>query len=282
LLGLISLSNLTPLFTSTTLLTYALTYSGGNRDQLIIEGERPAQCRLLRARMDNYTGTITPPGMFVRALYDYNADDRTSLSFYQGEIIQVLTQLESGWWDGVIHGKRGWFPSNYCTVVSSEEARDLEEDGDFDTSRTEFEELSEDNYEDENFAAGLQGQLHQFSTQRSQHAVQRNGHEEAEFWIPQATPDGRLFYFNTLTGITTMELPLESPLSSDPHGSRGSSTFFTNNHTNTPNGFFADESERDDTDVDLSASETDDPSNPETSRTSRVNIEQRLCPSVTN
>jgi son of sevenless-like protein len=35
--------------------------------------------------------------------------------------------------------------------------------------------------------------------------------EEAAFWIPQATPDGRLFYFNTLTGVSTMELPLETP-----------------------------------------------------------------------
>jgi hypothetical protein len=35
--------------------------------------------------------------------------------------------------------------------------------------------------------------------------------EKADFWIPQATPDSRLFYFNTLTGVSTSELPLESP-----------------------------------------------------------------------
>ena len=29
-----------------------------------------------------------------------------------------IAQLESGWWDGVINGVRGWFPSNYCAVVS--------------------------------------------------------------------------------------------------------------------------------------------------------------------
>lgn len=57
--------------------------------------------------------TIATPArpLFVRALYDYDADDRTSLSFRQGDLIQVITQLESGWWDGVIHGVRGWFPS---------------------------------------------------------------------------------------------------------------------------------------------------------------------------
>lgn len=33
--------------------------------------------------------------------------------------------------------------------------------------------------------------------------------EEAAFWILQAMVDGRRFYFNTLTGVTTMELPSE-------------------------------------------------------------------------
>ena len=44
--------------------------------------------------------------------------------------------------------------------------------------------------------------------------------EEAAFWIPQATPDGRLFYFNTLTGVSTMELPLETPTSANETGPR--------------------------------------------------------------
>ena len=33
------------------------------------------------------------------------------------------------------------------------------------------------------------------------------------FWIPQATPDNRLYYFNTRTGESRMELPLETPTS---------------------------------------------------------------------
>ena len=56
------------------------------------------------------TGLAPPTALFVRALYDYEADDRTSLSFRQGDTIQVITQLASGWWDGIIIGVRGWFP----------------------------------------------------------------------------------------------------------------------------------------------------------------------------
>lgn len=31
----------------------------------------------------------------------------------QGDVIDVISINESGWWDGVCDGRRGWFPSNY-------------------------------------------------------------------------------------------------------------------------------------------------------------------------
>ena len=62
--------------------------------------------------------TAAPTGIYVRALYDYEAKDETGLSFRQGDMIQVVTQMANGWWDGDIHGTRGWFPSNHCKVVS--------------------------------------------------------------------------------------------------------------------------------------------------------------------
>src|SRR5204863_857346 len=62
--------------------------------------------------------------------YDYNASDPTSLSFCRGDVIQVLNQLESGWWDGVINGVRGWFPSNYCAAdLGQNETGDLGSNG---------------------------------------------------------------------------------------------------------------------------------------------------------
>jgi len=59
---------------------------------------------------------------FCRALYDYQARDASSLSFHKNDIIEVLTQLESGWWDGLLGDERGWFPSNYVFPISDEEA----------------------------------------------------------------------------------------------------------------------------------------------------------------
>jgi hypothetical protein len=58
------------------------------------------------------------PDLFcVKAMHDYEADDRAALSFHKGDIIQVLGMLESGWWDGVINGVRGWFPCNYTFII---------------------------------------------------------------------------------------------------------------------------------------------------------------------
>ncbi|SNX83876.1 related to Guanyl nucleotide exchange factor Sql2 [Melanopsichium pennsylvanicum] len=64
-----------------------------------------------------------PPSFFVRALYDFESNDSSSLSFQKGALIEVLTQLESGWWDGLIDNQvRGWFPSNYVEPISDQEA----------------------------------------------------------------------------------------------------------------------------------------------------------------
>lgn len=166
------------------------------------------------------------PVMYVRALYDYEADDRTSLSFHEGDVIQVITQLESGWWDGVINGVRGWFPSNYCQVLSNPEDvledrhHDEEEDDDLDGD-----EMYDDQY----------GPLDDGGEAEREHAAQQlpidgfgnsggggdsNSKARADFWIPQATPDGRLFYYNTMTGESSMELPLESPSSATENGPR--------------------------------------------------------------
>ena len=167
--------------------------------------------------MNGYSGTIQPPGLYVRALYDYDADDQTSLSFQQGDVIQVLTQLESGWWDGIMHGQRGWFPSNYCEWVTGPEAARLDQEVNTrEEEDTSIDPSSDDDRDDEDENTSLARAMSDTRI-AAQHSSQVNGDgarhrdQEAEaFWIPQATPDGRLFYFNTLTGVSATELPLES------------------------------------------------------------------------
>jgi son of sevenless-like protein len=171
--------------------------------------------------MNGLLGNAPQPVMYVRALYDYEADDRTSLSFHEGDVIQVITQLESGWWDGVINGVRGWFPSNYCSIIVNQDdaaAGDVngsrshtdDEEGEDEEESEEY----EDQYEDEEGDSGGDD-----SAQLPNGTTNGDG-TRADFWIPQATPDGRLFYFNTETGESSMELPLESPSSANENGPR--------------------------------------------------------------
>lgn len=163
-----------------------------------------------QAAMNGYSGTIVPPqGMYVRALYDYDADDQTSLSFRQNDIIQVITQLESGWWDGVINGVRGWFPSNYCAVIPRPA-----EDGQDQRNGFNHDDSDAGNESQDDGGDYTDGETDNEGNDTTQLPIEGNGdreQEEAAFWIPQATPDGRLYYFNTLTGVSTMELPLEAP-----------------------------------------------------------------------
>ena len=132
------------------------------------------------------------PLLYVQALHDYDNNDSDELSFRQGDTISVFTQLTSGWWQGVLNDRRGWFPGHYCTILRSEEPKeDVESD-------TEGEDEEENNPE--------------ASTSRhSSGQLTKDDHDAAEedlaFWVPQATPDGRLFYFNFSTGETSIELP---------------------------------------------------------------------------
>lgn len=206
-----------------------------SRDALHILHQRSEGSPLIKRSqttgMNGHLGTTAPPSMYVRALYDYESDDHTSLSFRQGDTIQVITQLASGWWDGIINGVRGWFPSNYCAIIS-------EPDRSPDVGTPEGPTFDPGPESDGSNSEGRE-------------------REEAAFWIPQATPDGRLFYFNTLTGVSTMELPLETPTSANETGPRDRMYIPVPEQTRPPAEMMASGYERDVGDYDGGDSASD-------------------------
>ena len=48
----------------------------------------------------------------VKALYDYAGGDG-ELSFKENDVITVVSKGADGWWEGLLNGKTGVFPSNY-------------------------------------------------------------------------------------------------------------------------------------------------------------------------
>jgi son of sevenless-like protein len=73
--------------------------------------------------------TLRLTSEYVLAMHDYSPQQQnaTCLSFLAGQVIHVLNRDVSGWWDGELEGRRGWFPSNYvnaevdCTSLIEEE-----------------------------------------------------------------------------------------------------------------------------------------------------------------
>ena len=54
----------------------------------------------------------------ARALYDYDADDDTEISFLPGDIITEIDMFDEGWWTGTgPDGKVGMFPANYVQLL---------------------------------------------------------------------------------------------------------------------------------------------------------------------
>ena len=140
--------------------------------------------------------------LFCRALYDYEAQDPSALSFRRDDIIEVLTQQPSGWWDGLLGKERGWFPSNYVVVISDEEAElafsaadystvdgqtsGLQHNsGDISHSTPGDTQAENDDWLDNevSFQNGLQAR--KFT--RSLHSNQ-----PSDFWMPEVTPDGQV------------------------------------------------------------------------------------------
>lgn len=228
-----------------------------------------------------------PAALFVRALYDYEADDKTSLSFKQGDTIQVITQLASGWWDGIINGVRGWFPSNYCQVVTGPEntvTRDTQQLPQIASNGADASGGSgtDDEYEDSDDGRNGRHITRRDDTRLSVDSTENRDQEEAAFWIPQATPDGRLFYFNTLTGVSTMELPLETPTSANETGPRDRMNIHVPDQTRPPPEMMARGLERNEEDYETgdSASELEESSILSQPRRRRSYISDGVSPAI--
>ncbi len=144
---------------------------------------------------------------FCRALYDYQTNDSSSsLSFNKGDIIEVLTRLESGWWDGLLNDERGWFPSNYVAVISDQEAEaalngseypssqaSLPDDSMVDMVHTMSQALSQT--DDGDWLGGAEAD---YQPQRATGHANGNGTsghggaQHSDFWVPQVAQDGRV------------------------------------------------------------------------------------------
>ncbi|VBB25255.1 unnamed protein product [Acanthocheilonema viteae] len=64
----------------------------------------------------------TPPAPPVlkpscRALYDFEAQNEAELDFKEGDVINLISQIDDNWYEGSLLGKTGYFPISYVHVL---------------------------------------------------------------------------------------------------------------------------------------------------------------------
>ncbi|KAF5382528.1 hypothetical protein D9615_002804 [Tricholomella constricta] len=162
--------------------------------------------------------------LFCRALYDYDAQDASALSFRRGDIIEVLTQQPSGWWDGLLGDERGWFPSNYVELISDEEAELAFSASESSGPESSVIELQNDSSMVDMSHAMMRGMSQTANEEWLENEISSAGNgvpvaantstdtstQSSDFWMPQVTPDGQIYYVNTQTGQHSRDLPQEA------------------------------------------------------------------------
>ena len=183
-------------FPSDPLSTTSLPLSSSSRHQAV--HQQPELHQEILAVEEQYNT------LFCRALYDYEAQDASALSFRTDDIIEVLTQQPSGWWDGLLGEERGWFPSNYVTLISDEEAElafsqagSATVDGQNSESQPQLSvgaslaisagaQAEQEEWLDNEISYRNGGQEAHNKT------VNQSGNQPSDFWMPEVTDDGQV------------------------------------------------------------------------------------------
>ncbi|XP_053397839.1 CD2-associated protein-like isoform X6 [Mercenaria mercenaria] len=64
----------------------------------------------------------------AKCVYSYEPENDDELKLEVGDVLDVLKQEEEGWWEGILSGKQGMFPSNFVELIdeSAESAENTE------------------------------------------------------------------------------------------------------------------------------------------------------------
>merc|ERR1712137_617765 len=81
---------------------------------------KPQQSAPVAAAAPVAARAAAPPAQsaaqFAKALYPFQGQDNTEISFQPGDKVQIIAQ-SGDWWVGEINGARGYFPSNYVQML---------------------------------------------------------------------------------------------------------------------------------------------------------------------
>ena len=50
-------------------------------------------------------------------MYDFDAENPAELSFKEGDVILLKSQIDSNWYEGMLNGRTGYFPVSYASII---------------------------------------------------------------------------------------------------------------------------------------------------------------------
>ncbi|KAH3727862.1 hypothetical protein DPMN_053807 [Dreissena polymorpha] len=53
----------------------------------------------------------------AKVVFSYEPEQEDELKLDIGDMVEVLKQEEEGWWEGIVNGKQGMFPSNFVEII---------------------------------------------------------------------------------------------------------------------------------------------------------------------
>ncbi|XP_055316713.1 drebrin-like protein [Sitodiplosis mosellana] len=99
--------------------TEAITTQPNDTEQKVAEDKPPTETEAVVDDLSTYDGMLQDQGLRARALYDYQADDESEITFDPGDIITHIDQIDEGWWQGLgPDGAYGLFPANYVELLN--------------------------------------------------------------------------------------------------------------------------------------------------------------------
>ncbi|KAI9315915.1 ras guanine nucleotide exchange factor domain-containing protein [Dichotomocladium elegans] len=170
----------------------------------------------------------------VYALYPYISTDISSLSFEQGAVIDVLAQLDSGWWDGWCNGKRGWFPSNYVQIIEIMDRNDsLPQDSQ--------QHLDSQPWSPQRQSRAIETSQRQLRLSLATSDPPASNPDQRSDWILQTTEDGsEMYYYNVVTKEMRYSLPPEDPINYNNNGPQAYDGAPTATTATTENGRYTE------------------------------------------
>lgn len=57
------------------------------------------------------------PKAQCKAIYDFEAQNPGELEFKEGQVIDLVSQIDENWFEGRVNGKTGFFPISYVQVL---------------------------------------------------------------------------------------------------------------------------------------------------------------------